>query len=292
MDPQASMTFIGNATTVLRLGDFTLLTDPNFVRAGSRVHLGYGAWTRRLMEPACTVDELPPLDAVILSHLHGDHFDRVARDQLPRTLPVLTTPQASRRLRRWRFAAAEGLSTWETHEVTRGRQRLRVTAVPGRHGPGLADFLLPNVMGSVIELETDGVCRLRLYVTGDTLNRPWLAEVPQRCGEIDAMLIHLGGTRLLGMLLTMDDEQGTRLTELIRPRLTLPVHFDDYRVFTSPLRDYVRRTHNRGIRGVTPIARGDTVALPVRSADGVPAPDLRHGRDLKGYGTVGGPVPG
>jgi L-ascorbate metabolism protein UlaG (beta-lactamase superfamily) len=37
---RASMTFIGNATTVLRLGDFTLLTDPNFVSAGSRVHLG------------------------------------------------------------------------------------------------------------------------------------------------------------------------------------------------------------------------------------------------------------
>src|SRR3954468_182927 len=37
--PTASVTFIGNATTVLRLGDFTLLTDPNFVPSGTRLHL-------------------------------------------------------------------------------------------------------------------------------------------------------------------------------------------------------------------------------------------------------------
>jgi len=58
----ASVTFVGNATTVLRLGDFTLMTDPNFVSAGSRVHLGYGAWTRRLVDPALTIGQLPPLD--------------------------------------------------------------------------------------------------------------------------------------------------------------------------------------------------------------------------------------
>jgi L-ascorbate metabolism protein UlaG (beta-lactamase superfamily) len=225
------------------------------------------------------VDEVPPLDAVLLSHLHGDHFDRVARNRLPRTLPIITTPQASRRLRRWRFDAAYGLSTWEKHDVTRGRQRLRVLAVPGRHGPGLADWLLPDVMGSAVELETDGVCRLRLYITGDTLHRPWLAEVPQRCGDIDAMLIHLGGTRLLGMLLTMDDRQGASLTELIQPRLTLPIHHGDYRVFTSPLRDYLRRTHNRGIRGVTLVARGATIHLPIRDREGVAGSDAKTGRE-------------
>jgi L-ascorbate metabolism protein UlaG (beta-lactamase superfamily) len=260
----ASVTFVGNATTVLRLGGFTLLTDPNFVPAGSRVHLGYGAWTRRLTDPALSVSQLPRLDAVLLSHLHGDHFDRVARDRLPNTLPIITTPQAQRRLRRWRFLVARGLPTWETYDWSRGRQLLKITAVPGRHGPGLADRLLPDVMGSVVELLDRGVCRLRLYITGDTLYRPWLAEIPRRCGDIDAMLIHLGGTRLLGMLLTMDGRQGAELAELIRPRLTLPIHHDDYSVFTSPVEDFLARAHERGVTGVDRILRGDTVDLPLR----------------------------
>jgi L-ascorbate metabolism protein UlaG (beta-lactamase superfamily) len=46
-----SLTFIGNATTLIRLGGFTLLTDPNFIRRGQRAYLGKGLWTRRLKDP-------------------------------------------------------------------------------------------------------------------------------------------------------------------------------------------------------------------------------------------------
>jgi len=35
-----SLTFIGNATVLLRIGSFTLLTDPNFIRKGQRAYLG------------------------------------------------------------------------------------------------------------------------------------------------------------------------------------------------------------------------------------------------------------
>lgn len=260
----ASVTFVGNATTLLRLGDFTLLTDPNFVPAGSRLHLGYGAFTRRLIGPAFGIDALPQLDAVLLSHLHGDHFDGVARDRLPHDVEIITTPQATGRLRRWNFTAVHGLPTWENHTRRRGAQVLRVTAVPGQHGPGLVDRFLPDVMGSIVELGTERTSRLRLYITGDTLMRPVLSEIPKRCGDIDAMIIHLGGTRLAGLLLTMDDRQGTELTNLIKPAITIPVHYDDYSVFTSPLADFLRRTRDSGVTAVHPIVRGDTLPLPVR----------------------------
>ncbi|GAA0469293.1 hypothetical protein Ade02nite_32200 [Paractinoplanes deccanensis] len=261
---QASVTFVGNATTILRLGSFTLLTDPAFGGAGSRVYLGYGAWSKRLRDPAMDVVDLRQVDAMLLSHLHGDHFDREARRRIEPTLPILTTPQAERRLRRRRYLAVHGLPTWDCHEWTRDRQRLRVTAVPGRHGPGLADKLLPDVMGSVVELEVDGRCALRLYITGDTLYDAALEQVPRRMGEIDAMLIHLGGTRMLGMLLTMDDRQGVELAHLIRPGLTLPIHYDDYKVMKSPLRDFLTRAADQSLTGVRPIERGDTVDLPLR----------------------------
>ncbi|XVU29930.1 MBL fold metallo-hydrolase [Actinoplanes sp. CA-054009] len=257
---RSSVTFVGNATTILRLGGFTLLTDPAFGPAGSRVHRGYGTWAKRRRDPAMDAVDMREVDAVLLSHLHGDHFDRAARRRIEPTLPILTTPQAERRLRRRRYLAACGLPTWECREYTRDRQRLRITAVPARHGPGP----LPDVMGSVLELEVDGRCALRLYITGDTLFDAALAAIPRRLGEIDAMLIHLGGTRTLGTLLSMDGRQGVELTHLIRPGLTLPIHYDDYTAMRSPLRDFLTRAKDQGISGVRHLERGATLTLPLR----------------------------
>ena len=159
--PPRTLTFGGTATTLLRLGPFTLLTDPNFLHRGQRVYLGKGLWSKRLTEPAITPDTLPELDAVVLSHLHGDHFDRIARRELDRSLPVFTTPAAARTLGRWGFGAAEGLRTWDSVELTRGDWTLRITSAPGEHGPGVVRRVMPPVMGSVLELRESGTLRHR-----------------------------------------------------------------------------------------------------------------------------------
>src|SRR5829696_2579883 len=83
---RGSIFFVGTATVLVRYGGFTLLTDPNFLHAGDHVHLGYGLRSRRLTNPAVEIEDLPPLDLVVLSHLHGDHFDRVAEEKLDKTL--------------------------------------------------------------------------------------------------------------------------------------------------------------------------------------------------------------
>jgi L-ascorbate metabolism protein UlaG (beta-lactamase superfamily) len=193
---------------------------------------------------------------VLLSHLHGDHFDPIARDRLDHDLPVLTTPAASRKLSRWGFEAAHGMATWET---TRLAPDLTVTSVPGEHAPGLARRLLPPVMGTVVEV-SGGERPFRVYITGDTLYRPWLREVGERLGPLDAMVIHLGGTRALGLLVTMNGAQGADLVRLLAPPLTVPVHYDDYTVFRSPLADFVRRAPDLPTT-VRTVARGETVSL-------------------------------
>jgi L-ascorbate metabolism protein UlaG (beta-lactamase superfamily) len=250
---EASLEFVGTATTLLRLGGATFLTDPNFLHRGQRAYLGKGLFSKRLTEPSLQPEQLPPLDGVLLSHLHGDHFDRIARDRLHKDLPVLTTPAASRRLGSWGFTGAHGMGTWETAEIG----GVRVTAVPGRHAPGPFQRVLPPVMGTVVEVEG-----FRAYVTGDTLCYPWLRDVAERCGPIDAMVVHLGGTRILGLLVTMDGEQGADLVELVRPALTVPVHHDDYTVFRSPLADFLTACRERDVpTRVQPVARGEVVSL-------------------------------
>lgn len=260
-----TFTFVGTATTLMSYGGFTVLTDPNFLHRGQRAYLGRGLWSRRLTEPALQPADLPPLDAVVLSHLHGDHFDRVARRGLAPDLPILTTRPSARRLRRWGFAEAVALSTWQTHELVKDGARLRVTAAPGRHAPGLAQAALPEVMGSVLEFlpAPGGEPPLTVYVTGDTLLIDDLREVPRRHPRIDVGVWHLGGTKILGLTVTMDGRQGADLLELVRPERTVPVHHDDYGVFRSPLSDFLAEVGRRGLPGVRPVERGETVPLPL-----------------------------
>ena len=260
-DPTHSLTFVGTATTVLRLGGFTLLTDPNFLHRGQRAYLGKGLWSRRLTEPALRPTELPPLDAVVLSHLHGDHFDRVARRGLAREQPILPTKPAARRLRDWGFET-QGLDVWERTELTKGEETLSLEALPAIHARGLMGALLPPVMGSLLEHRVGGEVRLRMYISGDTLTGSHISEIGERHPDIDVAVVHLGGTRVLFHTVTMDGEQGVDFLRRARPRTAVPVHHDDYRVFRSPLSDLLGRLDSAGLdTEVRPVDRGQTIAL-------------------------------
>lgn len=259
-----SLTFIGTATTVLRLGSFTVLTDPNFLRVGQRAYLGKGLWSRRLTSPAMSPAELPPLDAVVLSHLHGDHWDRVTRRELTRTPPVLTTTVAADRIEKQGFTA-HGLDTWQEHTVTKGDETLRVQALPGIHARGLLAKVLPPVMGSMLEHRVGPEVRLRVYLSGDTLTGDHLDAIAERHPDIDVAVMHLGGTRVLAHLVTMDAEQGVDFLRRIRPGTAVPVHYDDYGVFRSPLSQFLLRAQQSGQRGlVQTVERGATVELTAR----------------------------
>ncbi len=257
--PHGELTFIGTATVLLRFGGFTILTDPNFLHSGEKASIGRGLRARRLTEPAMQVGNLPPLDLLLLSHFHGDHFDRTAERDLRRDLPIVTEPHAGRVLRRKGFERVIPLGTWERQRFTRGERSCSVESLPGRHSPRVLGPVVPPVMGSLLEFADRGRATLRVYVTGDTLYDERLAQIPARHPEIDLCIIHLGGTRLAGVLLTMDDAQGVRMLELVKPRVAVPVHFDDYAIFRSPLEKFLRRARDAGLSTqVRELRRGET----------------------------------
>ncbi|SEG40826.1 L-ascorbate metabolism protein UlaG, beta-lactamase superfamily [Thermomonospora echinospora] len=258
-----AVTFVGNATVIIHYGAFTLLTDPNFVPRGHRVHLGYGIVTTRLKDPALAVEDLPELDAVVLSHLHGDHWDGVAERHLDRSLPIVTTQAAARALRRRGFGEADGLEIWRHRTLTKGDRWVRITALPGRHGPDPVHLLLPPVIGTLLEFGTGGSTDLRLYQSGDTVMYDQIAEVRHRYPDIDLGIVHLGGTRPLNLVtVTMDGRQGADWVETVQPDRVMPVHYDDYSVMKSPLSDFEAELRRRGLSDrMIPVERGGSIPL-------------------------------
>jgi L-ascorbate metabolism protein UlaG (beta-lactamase superfamily) len=260
-----SIFFVGTATVIIRYAGFTILTDPNFLHKGDHVHLGYGLHSERLTEPAMSLDQLPPLDFVILSHMHGDHFDHIVSERLDRKVPILTTKHAAASLKGLGFERPIAFDTWDSIDVTKGAARMRVTAMPGKHAPGLLRLAIPPTMGSMLEFPSGPAkTALRLYITGDTLIHEHLKEIPRRYPEIDVGLLHLGGTRIAGVLLTMDAKQGVEAIRIINPRTAIPIHYNDYGVFKSPLDDFKNAVKAAGFENrVHYLAHGETFDIEV-----------------------------
>ncbi len=262
---RGSVFFVGTATVIIRYAGFTILTDPNFLHAGDHVHLGYGLTAKRLTNPAMEIEDLPPLDFVLLSHLHGDHFDRLAERKLNKATPIISNRHATSYLERVGFTNTRALKTWEPLDVEKGRANLRLTAMPGTHGPGPLGAVLPPVMGSMLEFGRAGEgTRMRMYISGDTLVHDRLREIPRRFPGIDLALLHLGGTKVLGIFVTMDAEQGLEAMRIMDARTTIPIHYNDYTRFESPLEDFKRAVTNAGLDGrVHYMGHGDTYEFEV-----------------------------
>lgn len=122
--------------------------------------------------------------------------------------------------------------------------------------------------------DTNFSCGYRIYISGDTLMVDELKEIPERYAgqNIDLMLIHLGGTTIPSpkmplLMVTMDAKQGLQLVQLINPDLTIPVHYDDYDVFLSPLEDFKKEMDEAGLGDkVIYLDRKDQYKFSVKSS--------------------------
>lgn len=283
-ETNASLFFVGTATTILEWEGLRILTDPNFLHAGDHVHLGPGVTSTRRTNPAIDLDELPRIDVILLSHYHEDHFDKEVEEKLSKGIPIITTPHAKECLTgkgKESFTSVHALDFWESLIMdvastnagpTGSKPSIKVTGVPGKHVPDGAISVANDLLGAVpptngwmIELgysestsddENNFANGYRIYISGDTLMVDELKEIPERYKDrnIDLMLIHLGGTTIPGpsmplLMVTMDAEQGVQLMQLINPDLTIPIHYDDYEVFLSPLDDFKKAVHAAGLDG-------------------------------------------
>jgi L-ascorbate metabolism protein UlaG (beta-lactamase superfamily) len=157
------LTLVRNATLLLELRGRRVLVDPMLDEAGARPPVESTPNQRRnplVSLPRPAEELVQGLDAVLVTHLHRDHFDETAARLLPRDVPVFCQPEDEESLRGVGLDARPVATALDWDGVP-------LTRTGGRHGTGeIADQLGP-VSGFVL----DG-----LYVAGDTI---WCAEVEE-----------------------------------------------------------------------------------------------------------------
>ncbi|MBN6040145.1 MBL fold metallo-hydrolase [Amycolatopsis sp. 195334CR] len=175
----ASWTWVGHSTYVVRVAGRTVLTDPVWSTKIRGV-------PRRLTPPGLAWRELPPVDAVVISHDHYDHLDEPTIRRLPRSTPVLTGLGLGRWFRRRGFTEVVELDWWESAEVA----GVRFDFVPAHHWSrrGLFDTCA-TLWGGWVLTAPDG---LRTYHAGDSGYGPWFAEIGERYPGIEVAMVPIG----------------------------------------------------------------------------------------------------
>lgn len=223
------LTHIGGPTTLIEVDGWRLLTDPTFDAPGRKYHITWGASTRKVTGPGIAVEDVAPVDAVLLTHdHHADNLDDAGRAMLPSAGTVLTTVSGAQRLR----SNAHGLAPWGTTRLEQaGRVAIEVTATPCRHGPRGSHMIVGDVIG--FALRWDGQEHGVFWISGDTVLYDGVLQVADRL-RVGTALVHLGGVRfpVTGPVrYTMTARDAVELCGRVCPHTAVPIHYEGWSHF-------------------------------------------------------------
>ena len=244
------LTHVGGPTLLVEVDGWRLLTDPTFDPAGGHYAFGWGTSSDKVTGPAVDAADLPPVDAVLLTHdHHGDNHDTAGRAMLPSVPTVVTTVAGARRLA-GTGPDVRGLSAGDTTRLSApGKPDLEVTATPARHGPPLTRPIVGQVVGFAIR--RGGESRVLVWVTGDTVLYGDLRDTAKGL-DVDVLVVHVGGVQfpITGPLrYTMTGRDAVQVVDLVRPRVAVPVHYEGWAHF---------KDGRAGIERALAAAPGDT----------------------------------
>jgi L-ascorbate metabolism protein UlaG (beta-lactamase superfamily) len=240
-------TWLGHASYLLRWGGQTLLTDPFLSKvAAPRPAMA----PRRFARPALRVHELPPIDWLLISHSHYDHFDVPTLARLPnkRDVRAVVPLGLGGKLRRLGYQHIHELGWW--HSVA--TQGLIVTAVPAIHFSRRGPFDGNKSLWCGFMIETLG--GKRVYFAGDTAYHPVFKEIGSSFSPVDLALLPIGAyePREIMAGAHVNPEEAAAIAEDVGARIAAAMHWGSI-VLTEeppfePPRRFRRALEERGFR--------------------------------------------
>lgn len=230
--------WLGHATVLLNFFGITVLTDPVLLgRIGIPLPLT-AIGPKRLTKPALEVDELPPIDLILLSHAHFDHLDWRTLRRFDRRTQVVTAPR-TRDLLRWTGLRDITELRWgESTEVSTGSGSLHVRAFPVKHwGARLRTDLYRGYNGYV--LESRGRGRRRVIFAGDTALTTSFAGL--RDGRPYDLAIMGIGAYQPWIRSHCTPEQAIAMANGAGARFIMPVHHQTFKLSFEPFREPIER---------------------------------------------------
>ena len=229
------VTWLGHSSTLVEIDGLRVLTDPIFSeRAGPIRFLG----PRRWFPSPIALSELPPIDAVVISHDHYDHLDHRSIQALAGSAAVFVVPLGvGAHLAFWGIPESRivELDWWEATSVG----ALRIVATPARHASGrmLIDDDAKLWAGYALLGPQH-----RVYYSGDTGLFPAMRDIGARLGPFDLTMIEVGQYGAAWPDWHIGPEQAVMAHRLVNGRLLLPVHWGAFALAFHGWTEPIERT--------------------------------------------------
>src|SRR6266852_501156 len=244
------VTWLGHSTILLEIDDHRFLIDPVWrERAAPTTFAGPKRW----FPPLIALRDLPPLDAVVLSHDHYDHLDYASIAALKdRNLMFVAPLGVGAHLERWGVRAEKivELDWWDSHAFG----NLTLYATPARHASGRMLFLDDGA-----KLWTGYAfvgAHHRVYYSGDTGLFSGLRAIGDRFGPFDLTMVEIGQYDQAWPDWHLGPEQAVEAHRRVRGSVMLPVHWGLFALaahgWTEPIERALVAGHDGGAVVITP----------------------------------------
>jgi L-ascorbate metabolism protein UlaG (beta-lactamase superfamily) len=234
-DDAITAAWLGHATVLLNFYGVVILTDPVFF---ARIGLRFGPLTfgpKRYVACALRPEELPPIDLVLLSHAHMDHFDLRSLQRLPRGRSIAVTARGTADLlSRRRFREIHEVDWQSSIKVETPHGEVGVTAFQMRHWGSRLPWETHRAYNAYV-LERNG---RRVCFAGDTA-RIDASQLGSR-GPLDLMIVPIGAYNPW-IHNHCTPEEAVAMADEAGACYLLPVHYETFKLSHEPMDEPIRR---------------------------------------------------
>ncbi len=229
-----TLTWIGHSTLLIQYNGINILTDPHLSKRASPLSF---VGPKRYTPPGLSIEELPDIDIIIISHNHYDHLDKLTLEKLfekqIKNPPNVFVPL---RLKEWfNDLQIDHVTELDWDESTKFEEWI-IHAVPVQHWSSRSPWDRNKTLWAGWVLETKG---FRFFFAGDTGYSRDFEKLAEKFGQFDLSAIPIGGyePRWFMKAAHVNPEEAVKIHKDINSRYSVGIHWGTFILTDEPVED-------------------------------------------------------
>ncbi len=252
----AQITWIGHSTFLLQVNGLNILTDPIFSDRASPISF---AGPKRSTPPALTIEQLPSIDIVLISHNHYDHLDKrtikaLHRNQPDKPISYFVPLGQKAWFDKLGIAQVTELDWWDNAQIN----NITIHAVPVQHWSSRTPFDRNTVLWAGFVIDAP---QLSTLFVGDSGYSDDFKTIAQRLGGVDLALVPIGAydPRWFMKSAHMDPEEALQVVQDVGATRAIGMHWGTFALTDEPMEEPGARADATGV--IETPAPGQTIIL-------------------------------